>query len=110
MEHSTDIRNRIIQALKPVDPYRVILFGSYARGNPGKNSDIDLYVVTKDEFIPKNFREKNELYLNVARNLYDIEKEIPIDLIVHTKDMNLKFTELGGAFSCRIISEGVILL
>jgi predicted nucleotidyltransferase len=110
MEHANDIRNRIIQALKPVDPYRVILFGSYARGNPGKNSDIDLYVVTKDEFIPKNFREKKEIYLNVARNLYEIEKEIPIDLIVHTKDMSLKFTELGGAFSCRIISEGVILL
>ncbi len=110
MEHSIDIKTRIIQALSPVDPYRVILFGSYARGNPGKDSDIDLYVVTKDEFIPKNFREKKEIYLNVARNLYNIEKEVPIDLIVHTKYMNRKFTEIGGAFSRRILSEGVVLL
>lgn len=29
-----EISDQIIEALKPVDPYRVILFGSYAWGVP----------------------------------------------------------------------------
>ncbi|HRF57283.1 MAG TPA: nucleotidyltransferase domain-containing protein [Campylobacterales bacterium] len=28
----------------------MILFGSYTYGTPDENSDIDLYVVTKDDF------------------------------------------------------------
>ena len=37
------VKNQIIEALKPLDPERVILFGSYAWGNPDKDSEIDLY-------------------------------------------------------------------
>jgi uncharacterized protein len=110
MKLPEDIKNRIIEALKPIDPFRVILFGSYAWGEPGRDSDIDLYVITQDEFIPSSFREQNRIYLGVARNLYGIEREFPVDLIVHTKTMNRRFNELGGGFSKKIHKDGVILI
>lgn len=39
---------------------RVILFGSYAKGHPREDSDIDLIVVSKD-FERMNIREKLEI-------------------------------------------------
>lgn len=47
-----------------VKPGRVILYGSYAHGQPREDSDIDLIVVSKD-FEGKNLRERLEI-LGVA--------------------------------------------
>ena len=58
-----ELKREIVERLRPLDPERVILFGSYAHGNPTEDSDIDLYVVTKDEFVPRSFREKADLRL-----------------------------------------------
>ena len=41
-----DIENLTASIVETVNPSRVILFGSYAYGNPEKHSDIDLIVVT----------------------------------------------------------------
>jgi len=59
------LKNWIIECLKPIDPARVILFGSYAWGDPDKDkdSDSDLYVVTKDDFMLKNFSDKMRIKL-----------------------------------------------
>ena len=35
----------IIESLKPLDPHKIILFGSYAYGTPNENSDIDLFLI-----------------------------------------------------------------
>ena len=35
----------LIEALKPSNPYRIILFGSYARGTATENSDIDIVII-----------------------------------------------------------------
>ena len=48
---------QIIEKLKPLNPHKVILFGSYAYGTITKHSDIDLLVVTNDDVMPKNFQE-----------------------------------------------------
>ncbi len=110
MKLSDEIRNRIVGAIAPLDPYKLILFGSYANGNPTEESDIDLYVVTKDDFMPNSWREKNEIYLKISRQIRNIRSEIPIDLIVHTKQMNQKFVELDSSFSREIIQNGISLL
>ena len=36
------IKLDIVEKLKPLNPYKIILFGSYAYGSPTKDSDIDL--------------------------------------------------------------------
>ncbi|UJS16587.1 MAG: nucleotidyltransferase domain-containing protein [Candidatus Jettenia sp.] len=55
-----DLLKQLVERLKPLNPERVILFGSYTSGRPHVYSDIDLMVVLRDDFIPENFREKYE--------------------------------------------------
>ena len=103
------MKKRVLEKLKTVDPLRVILFGSHAYGTPDADSDIDLLVVTRDEFMPKTFSDKMTIYLAVAESLSEIEKEVPIDLIVHTKAMHEKFIAMDGMFARKILSQGDVL-
>ena len=108
--HSDKIRNRIIACLKPIQPVRVILFGSYAWGNPDKDSDIDLYVVTKDEFMPENFSEKMRLKSSVSGRLLELKKDYGTDVIVHTMPMHRKFIATNSSFARKIMTDGEVLL
>jgi len=100
----------IIDKLKEsINPLKIILFGSYAYGNPSKDSDIDLLVVTNDNHYPKNYKEKMETYLNISTILSQFKKEFPIDLIVHTIPMHKRFIELGSMFSKEILKNGKVL-
>lgn len=47
MKLSEELKNQIVEAIKPLEPERVILFGSYAYGNPTEDSDLDICVVKK---------------------------------------------------------------
>jgi len=109
IEKKEQIRQILVSRLKPLDPEKIILFGSYAWGQPTADSDIDLYVVTKDDYMPKNWREKNEIYSKFMDVLDELQKEIPIDLIVHTKPMHEKFVEIDSMFSRKVMREGVTL-
>ncbi len=111
MRLDEDIKNQLVERLKPLNPERVILFGSYAYGQPpSRDSDIDLIVVTTDGFVPQNFKENSEIYLKVSKRLRDIQAEIPIDLIVFTKPMYEKFVELKSMFSRKVLKEGITLI
>ena len=70
----TDIVNRIAFGF---NPEKIILFGSYAAGNPSNDSDIDLLII-KDTDLPKHKRS------------FDIQKSlrgsmIPMDILVYTQ-------------------------
>ncbi len=101
--------SKIVEKLKPLKPYKVILFGSYAHGDANKNSDVDLLVVTNDNVMPKNFNESMHYYLKVANTLDEIRQNIPIDLIVHTIPMFKRFLELDSMFSREVLKNGKIL-
>ena len=107
---SKELADKIVEALKPIDPYRVILFGSHAWGEPKEGSDIDLYVVTLDEGVPSDWSEKNRIRMEVARALLNMKKEHDIDLIVHTKGMSRKFFETRGLFPRLMKERGIILI
>ncbi len=57
-------------------PDKIILFGSYAKGNPDVTSDLDLLII-KDSALPRYKRG-----LEVRRLLFG--SMIPIDLLVYT--------------------------
>jgi uncharacterized protein len=40
--------SQIVERIKQEQPEKIILFGSYAYGNPDKESDIDLFVIAID--------------------------------------------------------------
>ena len=102
--------NLIVEKLKDtINPYKIILFGSYAYGNPDKDSDIDIIVVTNDDYFPKSHKEKSELYLKVSNTLTEIIAQIPVDLIVHSKPMYKKFIEMKSMFSRKILKSGKVL-
>ena len=105
-----EIQKEILVALKPLNLDKVILFGSYAYGTPSHDSDIDLYVVTNDEYIPQTYKEKRALVWNVSNKILEIRKKYAIDLLVHTKKMHEKFIELQSSFSKEILEKGKVLL
>lgn len=40
-----NVTTEIVERLKPLDPEKIILFGSYAYGTPNEQSDIDLFLI-----------------------------------------------------------------
>lgn len=107
---SDQLETRIRGALAPLHPEAVILFGSYAWGRPTEGSDIDLYVVTRDDFVPATWREKGDIVRAVSKQILDLRMRYAIDLLVHTKPMHRKFIETDSSFARQIMKEGVRLL
>lgn len=99
----------LVEKLKQTQPEKIILFGSYAYGEPSEESDLDILVVTGDEIIPSSFSEKSQIYLRVSRVISDIKKEFPIDLIVHTKAMHRRFVENNSLFARELLLKGKVL-
>jgi len=71
-----DIREAARRIGVAADAHRVILFGSYARGQAGENSDVDLLVVAESD-LPRFKR---------SRELYKLFRPYPfaMDLLVYT--------------------------
>ena len=107
MVNIEEIKQEIIKRLKPLDLDKVILFGSYAYGKPHEDSDIDLYVVTNDNYTPQSFKESMDLRLKISRAVKDLQKIIPIDIITHTRKMHKKFAEINSSFSQEILQNGI---
>ena len=101
------IVNSILQVEKP---FKVFLFGSHAYGKPESDSDIDLLVVLDIDIPTKNFKERSENYLRISRALRDIERKVPIDLLVYTKPEFDRFIQMGSMFSKKIIKEGIEII
>jgi predicted nucleotidyltransferase len=99
----------IDERTKKEHPLKIILFGSYAYGNPTAESDLDILVVTNDNKIPNNFREKSKIYLKYAHAIKDIQKECPVDLIIHTQAMHKQFIETDSMFARELLSKGKVL-
>jgi predicted nucleotidyltransferase len=72
-EKISEIVDKIVSGF---NPDKIILFGSYATGNPNENSDLDLFVI-KDTDLPRPQRT-----VQIRKMLYG--SMIPIDLIVYT--------------------------
>ena len=108
------IENTYIQQLKEslreLNPYLVLLFGSYAYGLPNQDSDLDIFVVLNDNSMPTTFKEKQELYLKVSPYTRPIAKQIPVDLIVCTIPMYHHFMTSKSSFSNEILNKGIVLL
>jgi predicted nucleotidyltransferase len=99
----------LVEKLLATQPEKIILFGSYAYGEPTINSDVDILVVTGDEIIPASFSEKSKIYLRISKAISEIKKEFPVDLIVHTKPMHQKFIETDSLFARELQLKGKVL-
>ena len=57
MEAKTSAIHDIVSRLIALDPYRIVLFGSYAMKAEDSESDIDLLVILDSEDIPQTFEQ-----------------------------------------------------
>ena len=94
----SDIINRIVAEYAPE---KIILFGSYANGNPSDNSDLDLFII-KESSLPRPDRS-----VNIRRML--AEENIPMDIIVYTPEEVEKSKSNPYSFVNEVLSSGITL-
>ena len=107
MTGSPDIKNtiqRIVQKLiAEYAPRKVILFGSYAYGKPGPDSDIDLLIIkeTTDRFIDR--------WVTAQRLLTGTHRALPVETLVLTPQEIEKRLAIGDQFIAEILEKGEVL-
>lgn len=99
----------ITDTLKGQGVEKIILFGSYAYGAPNEDSDLDIIVVTNDNYMPASNREKMELHHKYNLLIRKFRKIIPIDMLVYTRLMYQKVQESGNHFTSEINQKGKVL-
>jgi predicted nucleotidyltransferase len=82
-------------------PQRIILFGSYARGTPTADSDVDLLVV-----MPAN-GSKRELAVTIYGLLAGMG--LPKDVVVVTPDEVVRYGKVVGSVIRTALKEGKVL-
>jgi predicted nucleotidyltransferase len=92
---------QIIAKTVPVES--IYLFGSYAYGTPNKDSDLDIYVVFKDE-LP--MRELDAI--TVISRAIDPVRKMPMD-ILGLKQNRFHDRKLYATLERKIVREGVKL-
>lgn len=97
MEQIQEIARRIGEEFSP---QRVILFGSYARGNPTRDSDVDLLIIKS--FKGSSVKKSVEIRLKVR-------PPFPVDLLVRTPEKIQERLEMGDSFMRDILTKGKVL-
>jgi len=97
-EKIREITQKIVKEFKPE---KIILFGSYAWGEPNEDSDVDLFLV-------KNTRKRRvERGREVQRILWG--SKIPVDVLVYTPEEIKKRLAFEDFFIEDIMQKGKIL-
>jgi len=101
-----ELKPLIIERLKPLNPDKIILFGSYAYGTPNEESDIDLFLL-KDSLDIENMRSYK---LELQKRLFDIQKKylLGIDIFVDTTQrMENRIKNVKDQFYDEILTKGI---
>ncbi|MDR0871516.1 MAG: nucleotidyltransferase domain-containing protein [Planctomycetaceae bacterium] len=110
MNDITDTLNQIVKCLQPANPYKIVLFGSYAKGNPRWDSDIDIMVILDNENVAKTRQERVQTKLAVCRLLREINRQYAMDIIVYSKaEWHLCNSDGRNSFLTEIDETGRIL-
>ena len=102
------LKQEIIDRLKPLNPDKIILFGSYAYGMPNEDSDIDLFLL-KDDLKIENIKGYK---LELQKKLFAIQKKylLGIDLFVDsTSRMQNRISTVKDQFYTDILTKGEII-
>jgi predicted nucleotidyltransferase len=92
-----EIMQFIYLVAEVANPDRIILFGSYAYGNPNENSDLDLLVIKNDKVLSRD--EHAELAVAVFEKRRQMRLRVRSDISFRTNQQVQDTLEKGGAFS-----------
>lgn len=97
-QHLKTITDTIVRRFHPE---RIILFGSWAWGTPGPDSDIDLFVI----------KETTQSTRGVARDIDGAlwGRRVPLDILVYTPKGVKRRLDRGDFFVRDVIQKGKVL-
>ena len=99
-EIAREVTDRIVEK---IHPEKVIFFGSAARGEANKHSDIDLFIVAKtDKPFPARMSPIHDI-------LHDMHYPCAVESIIYTPDEFRKAQEKGSLFVYEVLTTGRIL-
>lgn len=101
MISSSDIQAAVRTLAETAKPERIILFGSYARGEARADSDVDLLVIERD--VPDRAREM----VRLRRALRPLR--IPVDLLVYSTEDVERWGDQPGSNLYWALQEGKVL-
>ena len=97
MKQIRQLSRRIAREFKP---RRIVLFGSYADGDPTADSDVDLLVVLPHE--GRSVEKSVEMRLK-------LRPAFPLDLLVRTPETVRRRIAMGDTFLRDIMENGKVL-
>ena len=96
----------IVNRLRGFPISRIILFGSSAEGSTGSDSDLDLAVIVSSPDKFSTYDERLETKSMIRAAIRDINRTIPIDILLYTES---EFSELlmdGGFLADEVQAKG----
>lgn len=93
-----EMSRRIVSAAKPV---KIVLFGSYARGDARPGSDVDLLVIERD---PVAQRKEAVRLRGLLRDF-----QVPIDVVVFGQSFAERYWDIPGTVLYPAFREGKVL-
>jgi predicted nucleotidyltransferase len=100
INNELDTLIKIIVENVPVE--QIYLFGSYAYGTPHKDSDLDLYVVLKDEAPMREVEAMDAIGLATYK-----KRNCAVDLLVHKKEKFLHRCAGTTTIERLVVTEGI---
>ena len=94
------IRSFSRQIVAEYKPRQIILFGSYADGKPGPDSDVDLLVILPEKDITAG---------KAVEIRFKLHPNFPLDLLVRSAMTIRQRITMGDCFMEEILSKGKIL-
>jgi len=96
--------NEIVRRLvADYQPEKIILFGSYAYGEPDEDSDLDMLIIKETQ---GHLRDRRNV---VRRTISGAHAHIPLDVLVLTPDEVAQRVRIGDQFVIEILENGEVL-
>jgi predicted nucleotidyltransferase len=95
-----DMVDKIVQGYQPK---KVILFGSYAYGQPSEDSDIDLFIVKNTD------KKPIDRWTEIKRLLRDLTRTVPVSPLVYTEQELEARKAIKDFFVEEILEKGEVL-
>lgn len=96
-----EIERMVGRIVEGFDPQKIILFGSYARGTSGPDSDVDLLIIMNV------MGSKKDITIQIDRAL--IDRRLPLDIVVVTPEDVERYRGLVGNVIRPALKEGRVL-
>jgi predicted nucleotidyltransferase len=103
------VSDALVEALKPSDPFKVVLFGSYANGTPNVDSDVDIMVVLDNNDVSKTYEERLRKKVGIRRLVREINRKISLDILVYSKEELKMVKEYGNTFVIEVEKTGKVI-